>query len=78
MIFETTEFSFDTLSQRLRELAFLNKGLLITIDDERDGEETRVSLHRRNHLFRRASQQEQDATARQGHLLSGGPRRDRS
>jgi len=34
-IFETTEFSFDTLSQRLRELAFLNKGLLITIDDER-------------------------------------------
>src|SRR5438034_4056504 len=34
-IFETTEFSFDVLSQRLRELAFLNKGLLITIDDER-------------------------------------------
>ena len=34
-IFETTEFSFDTLSQRLRELAFLNKGLLITIEDER-------------------------------------------
>jgi DNA gyrase subunit B len=34
LIFETTEFSFDTLSQRLRELAFLNKGLLITIDDE--------------------------------------------
>ncbi len=36
-IFETTEFSFDTLAQRLRELAFLNAGLLITIDDERDG-----------------------------------------
>jgi DNA gyrase subunit B len=34
-IFETTDFSFDTLSQRLRELAFLNKGLLITIEDER-------------------------------------------
>src|SRR2546425_2275207 len=34
-IFESTEFSFDTLSQRLRELAFLNRGLLITIDDER-------------------------------------------
>src|SRR5688572_6945155 len=34
-IFETTEFSFETLSQRLRELAFLNKGLLITIADER-------------------------------------------
>src|SRR5689334_6626855 len=34
-IFEATEFNFDTLSQRLRELAFLNKGLLITIEDER-------------------------------------------
>ncbi len=34
-IFETLEFSFDTLSQRLRELAFLNKGLKITIEDER-------------------------------------------
>jgi DNA gyrase subunit B len=36
-IFETTEYSFDTLAQRLRELAFLNGGILITIDDERDG-----------------------------------------
>jgi DNA gyrase subunit B len=36
-VFETTEFSFDTLAQRLRELAFLNGGILITIDDERDG-----------------------------------------
>ena len=35
-IFETTQFSFDVLSQRLRELAFLNRGLLITIEDERD------------------------------------------
>src|SRR5438093_7968663 len=34
-VFETTEFSFDVLSQRLRELAFLNKGVLITIEDER-------------------------------------------
>src|ERR1041385_1109519 len=30
-IFETTEFNFDVVSQRLRELAFLNKGVLITI-----------------------------------------------
>src|SRR5947207_3807190 len=36
-IFETTEFSFDTLSNRLRELEFLNKGLKIVIEDERDG-----------------------------------------
>ena len=34
-IFETTEFSFDVLSQRLRELAFLNAGVRIKITDER-------------------------------------------
>ncbi|MDW7645169.1 MAG: DNA topoisomerase (ATP-hydrolyzing) subunit B [Desulfuromonadales bacterium] len=35
-IFETTEFSFETLSQRLRELAFLNAGVKINISDERN------------------------------------------
>ncbi len=34
-IFEETEYSFDTLSQRLRELAFLNRGLKITLEDDR-------------------------------------------
>ena len=34
---ETTEFSFDVLSARLRELSFLNRGLRITIEDQRDG-----------------------------------------
>jgi len=34
-IFIATEYNFDTLAQRLRELAFLNKGLLITLTDER-------------------------------------------
>src|SRR3989475_4802661 len=38
LIFETMDFSFDILSQRLRELAFLNRGLHITIHDERDQE----------------------------------------
>ncbi len=36
-IFEVTEYNFDTISQRLRELAFLNAGIHITITDERSG-----------------------------------------
>src|SRR6266852_2648108 len=34
-IMDVVEFNYDTLSQRLRELAFLNKGLVITLTDER-------------------------------------------
>ncbi|WP_370466513.1 DNA topoisomerase (ATP-hydrolyzing) subunit B [Streptacidiphilus sp. PB12-B1b] len=34
-IFETTEYSFDTLSRRFQEMAFLNKGLTIGLTDER-------------------------------------------
>jgi DNA gyrase subunit B len=40
-IFETTTYSFDTLSQRLRELSFLNRGILIALTDERDNKEHR-------------------------------------
>jgi DNA gyrase subunit B len=36
-IFDTTEFSFDTLSQRLRELSFLNAGVRVDLVDERSG-----------------------------------------
>src|SRR5271167_3799572 len=39
-IFTTNVYTFDTLAQRLRELAFLNKGLKITLDDERNGKKT--------------------------------------
>jgi DNA gyrase subunit B len=35
-IFQTTEFNFEILSARLRELAFLNKGILLTIKDTRE------------------------------------------
>nr|WP_314245238.1 DNA topoisomerase (ATP-hydrolyzing) subunit B [Streptomyces sp. DSM 40907] len=34
-IFETTEYSFETLSRRFQEMAFLNKGLTLTLTDER-------------------------------------------
>ena len=34
-IFETTDYDFDTVEQRLREMAFLNKGLTINLTDER-------------------------------------------
>lgn len=36
-IFETTDFSFEILSTRLREMAFLNRGLTITLTDQRAG-----------------------------------------
>ncbi|MCX4771288.1 DNA topoisomerase (ATP-hydrolyzing) subunit B [Streptomyces sp. NBC_01260] len=35
-IFETTEYSFETLSRRFQEMAFLNKGLTIKLTDERE------------------------------------------
>ncbi len=38
-VFETLDFSFDVLAQRLREMAFLNKGLGIALRDARQGKE---------------------------------------
>src|SRR5450631_3481842 len=39
-IFETTDYSFETLSNRFREMAFLNKGLTLSMRDERPGKHT--------------------------------------
>jgi DNA gyrase subunit B len=39
-IFDSIEFNFDTLSQRLRELSFLNKGLTIRLKDERTNKQS--------------------------------------
>ncbi|EEW48678.1 DNA gyrase, B subunit [Corynebacterium efficiens YS-314] len=38
-IFETTDFDFDTISRRLQEMAFLNKGLTMTLTDNRASDE---------------------------------------
>lgn len=43
-IFETVDFSFETLASRLRELAFLNRGLKITVEDEK-------TAKRRDYLY---------------------------
>ena len=42
-IFETLEYDFKTLEERFREIAFLNKGLHITIEDQRDDENLKKS-----------------------------------
>ena len=44
-IFETTVYEFDVLEKRLREQAFLNAGLKITLRDERDDEPTEDVMH---------------------------------
>ena len=43
-IFNTLEFNFDTLAKRLRELAFLNKGIKVTLKDERVEKGTREEI----------------------------------
>lgn len=44
-IFETVKFEYDIMKARLRELAYLNKGLKISITDQREGQEQSETLH---------------------------------
>ena len=77
-IFETLDFDFSTLEQRLRETAFLTRGLRISITDER-GEGHRSEFHYEGGIqdFVALPQREQGPGPAQGHLLRGGERRGR-
>jgi len=44
-IFDEVEFSFETLEHRLREMAFLNKGIKIQLKDEREGKKRKELFH---------------------------------
>jgi DNA gyrase subunit B len=50
-IFEETTYSFDTLSNRLRELAFLNRGVFISLTDERPGAEEGGEVRRDHYHY---------------------------
>jgi DNA gyrase subunit B len=43
-VFDVLEFSYDTIAQKMRELAFLNSGLCITIKDQREGKAKKESF----------------------------------
>ena len=49
-IFTELEYRYDTLAMRLRELSFLNKGVLITLTDERAGQEKSDTFHAKGGL----------------------------
>jgi DNA gyrase subunit B len=44
-IFDEVEFNYDTLEHRLREMAFLNKGIKIQLKDEREGQKKKETFH---------------------------------
>ena len=44
-IFDETEYEYDTLMHRLREMAFLTKGIKITLEDKREGKKKKEEFH---------------------------------
>ncbi len=77
-IFETVDFNFETIYRRLQEMAFLNRGLTITLRDERsaggrDGGTARgdLLLQGRHRRLRPAPQPDQDADPQVGGRVRG-------
>jgi DNA gyrase subunit B len=50
LIFSTLIYHYDTIAMRLRELSFLNKGVMITLTDERPGQEKSETFHAKGGL----------------------------
>ena len=73
-IFTVTEYNFDTLANRLRQLAFLNKGIEITLTDERaldakgEAKSQTLQVHRRHRRIHQATEQGQAGAAREADL----------
>ena len=67
-MFETTDYSFELISQRLRESAYLTKGVWITLVDERDRSRALVLLRGRPPVVRPAPQPEQGSPAQPADL----------
>ncbi|MBO5102743.1 MAG: DNA gyrase subunit B, partial [Clostridia bacterium] len=44
-IFETVDFNYESLKNRFKEIAFLNKGLSISLEDQREGRERKETFH---------------------------------
>ena len=78
-VFETTTYSFETLSRRLQEMAFLNRGLSITLRDEREEtpREDHVHVQGRHRGLRPPPQRHQGPDPQVGHRLLGRGHRHR-
>ena len=75
-MFETTDFSFETIAQRLRESAYLNKGLWIRLRRRAGRSRALVLLRGRPRLLRPAPQPEQGGPPRAPDLRRAARRRD--
>ena len=67
-IFTEIEYDFDTLADRIREMAYLNRALEISFDDRRHGQEQTYLLRGRHHRLRPAPQPQQAGHPPPSHL----------